>query len=478
VKRPFTILVLLVCSTAAFAGTITSIDPAMVRVNSGEYFLTINGTGLGSVVVFDGPGGRFETAVNATFISSVVTWVPEAVVSNAGYYTVYVKGGTGDSNQVTFEVRGFRFFPFVIIVPEILRIQPINREGAYVKYEVFPAGGESEVSEIKCLPESGSFFKMGASTVTCSGTNGKERAEATFSITVHDDVGPEVIVPREPIVVKAESRLGAYVKYEVSAWDEIWGEAVPDCLPRSGDLFPIGITAVQCNATDLEGNTTGATFDVEVLGETKWYPLILQVPPAIVVDAKSAEGQVVDYEVKVEGTEDPEPELVCLPKSGSLFPIGTTAVICDAIDRWGMRGHAEFPVEVRDPEPPRIEKLYATPDVLKATGEIYEVAVEVAAFDEIDPRPVCAIQAVTSNQDIDLGDDENEKDYDWRLTGDLTLELRGEAIRTTRYYDIWVGCTDFYGNGIGATTRVVVPAGEGQSQSPAAPAKRRSGPRG
>ena len=477
-KRSISVLAFLLCAGSAAAGTITSIDPAMVKVNSSEHFLTINGTGLGNVVVFDGPAGHFERFTSANFTTSVVTWVPEAVVQTSGFYGVYVRGGTGDSNVVTFEVRGFRFFPFVIIVPEVLRIQPINREGAFVKYDVFPAGGEAEISDIKCLPESGAFFKMGSSIVTCSGSNGKETAEASFTVLVHDDVGPELIMPREAIVVKAESREGALVKYEVGAWDEIWGESLPECLPRSGDLFPIGVTAVQCTATDLEANVTSGSFDVEVLGEVKWYELTVHTPNGIGVDAGSLEGQVVEYKVEVSGTDDPEPEVACNPESGSLFPIGMTEVVCTAIDRWGMRGRASFQVEVRDPAAPLIEKLYATPDVLKASGEIYEVMIEVSAFDDLDPRPVCSVFAVTSNQDINLGDDENEKEYDWRLTGDLTLELRGEAIRTDRHYDVWVGCEDFYGNRTNAVARVVVPAGEGQSVVPATPPKRRSGPRG
>ena len=49
-----------------------------------------------------------------------------------------------------------------------------------------------------------------------------------------------------------------------------------------------------------------------------------------------------------------------------------------------MRGHGEFQVHVVDPKGPFIEKLYATPDILKPDNELYPVDVVVSAFDEFD----------------------------------------------------------------------------------------------
>lgn len=475
-KRSFFLFVLGLFALGASAGTITSIDPSMVKVNSGEHFLTIYGTGLGNVVVFDGPAGHYEVNTNASFTGQVVAWVPSNVIRFSGYYSVFVRGGTGDSNSVTFEVRGFKFFPFVILVPEVLRIQPDNREGAYVKYDVFGAGGEESVSEIRCFPESGSFFKMGETTVDCEGMNGKETAKANFTVLVRDELPPTVYVPREPIVVKAESREGTLVEFDAKAYDDLYGDLLTECTPKSGSIFPVGVTNVQCSATDPDGNIGFGVFDVEVVGDVKWYPLTVHVPETIVADARSIEGEYVEFKVTVSGGDDPEPELTCSHESGALYPIGTTVVVCDAIDRWGMRGRGNFAIEVRDPNAPIIEKLYATPDVLKADGAIWRVEVTAYAIDEIDRAPVCSIFSVTSNQQIHLGDFEDpEKYYDWKITGDLSVELRGEAVRVDRYYDVWVGCQDFYGNRTNATTRVVVPAGSGQSAPAPASPKRRSG---
>lgn len=475
-KRTLFAVVLLLCAGSALAGTITSISPASVKVNSGEWFLTIYGSGLGSVVVFDGPAGHYERNTNANFVGSVATWVPEAIIRTSGTYTVYVRGGTGDSNVVNFTVQGFKFFPFVIIAPEILRAQPFNREGGYVKYDVFWAGGESNDGRVDCFPASGDWFKMGATTVRCTGSNSAgEKAEASFDVFVHDDVAPVLYLPREPIVVNAQSKEGAVVDFDSKAYDDIWGDVATECTPRSGSVFPIGVTNVQCTATDLDANIGNGTFTVEVVGEVKFYKLDLIAPSGIVVDARSIEGEYVDYKVDVKGTDDPRPEVTCDPKPGSLFPVGLTVVTCDAIDMWGMRGHAEFQIEVRDANAPFIEKAYANPDLIPNDGRLYPIEIVAYATDDLDARPVCSIFAVTANQNIDLDDDDNEKLYDWNITGDLTLELRGEAVRTDRTYNVWVGCTDFYGNRTNTTARVVVPVGSGQS-TPSAP-KRRAGPK-
>jgi hypothetical protein len=476
VRKTLIALVLVLCALGAQAGTITSISPSSIKVNSGEHFITINGTGLGSVIVFDGPAGQFELNANATFSGSVVFWVPLAVVGRSGTHTVYVRGGTGDSNSVPFYVEGFKFFPLVILTPDVLRVQPKTREGVYVKYEVMALGGEDSSPTVRCFPESGSFFKMGATTVDCSASNlSGEKARSSFTVLVADSEGPVIYLP-EPIQVKAESPEGAIVEYDVKAYDEIWGDAIPECLPRSGDVFPVGLTNVACIAKDLDDNVTSATFPVEVLGEREFYELTLYVPD-IRVEASDPIGEKVEWKVEVEGTEDREPVVSCSHENGSLFPVGVTVVECSALDAWGMRGKTTFTVDVADINAPYSE-AYASPDRLTADGRMVPIEIKVEVKDDIDPEPHCFVFGVSSNQKISTGDDMDPKEGDWAITGDLTLELRAEYTKTDRYYDVWVSCSDFYGNGLATTTRVIVPAGTGQSVTPPTTTKRRAGGKG
>ena len=75
---------LLLIASSAFAGTITSLSPSKVKVNSGEYFLTVFGTAPGNRLIFDGPAGHFERDVTATFADRVVGWVPDAIIQKSG----------------------------------------------------------------------------------------------------------------------------------------------------------------------------------------------------------------------------------------------------------------------------------------------------------------------------------------------------------------------------------------------------------
>ena len=67
------------------------------------------------------------------------------------------------------------------------------------------------------------------------------------------------------IEVTATGPTGASVTYTApTANDQTNGLRPVTCAPASGSLFPIGTTAVTCNASDLSGNTVTGTFDVKV----------------------------------------------------------------------------------------------------------------------------------------------------------------------------------------------------------------------
>jgi hypothetical protein len=434
------------CAVSASAGTITSLNPSSFNVNSGEQFITVYGTGLGNRLVYDGPAGHFEVDVNATFADRVVGWVPEAIIAKSGTYSLTVTGPNGSSGPATFTVKGFKL-PLALLMPEYIRIQPKSREGAYVDYEVFAIGGSSSNPSVSCDPKSGSFFQMGITSVQCIATNTfGERASGSFIVYVRDEDPPVIKIPDKPIVVGADSREGTFVKYEATAYDEIYGELPVECSPASESLFHVGVTNVQCTATDPDLNVGHGVFTVEVVGEVKWYPLDVIVPENILVDAKDPRGTEVSFEVYVKGTDDREPTLTCSHKSGEVFPVGDTVVVCDALDMWGMRGSSAFTISVLDRVAPQILELKASPDLLTADNRIYPIEIYAKAVDDIDFEPRCEVQDVTSKEDIDLDDFDDPKSYDWKITGPLTLELRAERHGTTRVYNVWVLCSDYFGN--------------------------------
>lgn len=89
------------------------------------------------------------------------------------------------------------------------------------------------------------------------------------------------------------------------------------------------------------------TFDLPSLDRT---PPTLSLPEELVVDATGPEGAVVHYDVTAEDDTDPNPSLYCEPPSGSVFPIGTSEVVCTAVDASGNDAGGDFRVTVRGAE--------------------------------------------------------------------------------------------------------------------------------
>jgi hypothetical protein len=465
------LLVALFCmlvASSAFAGTITSLNPASFQVNSGEHFITVYGTAPGNVLVFDGPAGHFERAVSATFATNVVGWVPEAVIAKSGTHSLKVRSANGaETNTLTFTVNGFKFFPLAIFVPDILFEQARSRDGAFVRYEVFAAGGEDPNPTYKCDQESGAFYKMGVTRVNCTASNSfDERADASFDITVADRLGPVVTVPKD-IKVAARTNEGAIVEWaDVKAVDEVYGDMPFDCTPKSGSMFRIGKHAVICTSVDLESNMGSGSFVVEVTSDRQLPTLTLLMPDQTTVVAKDPSGAKVVYDVRVKGTKDPNVVINCAPKSGSLFPLGLTTVACEALDVDGAWAKGSFDILVVDDVAPQIRSVKASPDRIGEDGRLWPVEITVDAVDDLDLRPTCTIIGVNANEAIYGGDDEEKPEYDFVLKGPLSLELRGQSTRVTRVYNVWVGCTDFFGNMGQGLAQVLVskdPAGQSSS---------------
>jgi X-Pro dipeptidyl-peptidase len=76
-------------------------------------------------------------------------------------------------------------------------------------------------------------------------------------------------------------------------------------------------------------------------------PVVSGMPADIVVDATGANGAVVDYDLPTAvDDETPDPEVVCDPAPGSVFPVGATTVRCTATDAYGNAAEHAFTVTV------------------------------------------------------------------------------------------------------------------------------------
>jgi hypothetical protein len=114
--------------------------------------------------------------------------------------------------------------------------------------------------------------------------------------------------------------------------------------------YPVGITTITWTATDAALNAASATQTVTVLDVEA--PVFVAAPtfgPSassdLRVNATSPEGAVVNFGVNV--TDNVKvTSLSCAPASGSMFPAGTTNVVCTAGDAAGNTSNKSFSVVV------------------------------------------------------------------------------------------------------------------------------------
>jgi hypothetical protein len=92
---------------------------------------------------------------------------------------------------------------------------------------------------------------------------------AMFSVTVtvsepvQETKPPMMTTPKE-LTVEATDSGGATVTFTVTATDRVDGPLPVSCTPRSGSLFPVGVTKVTCSATNTAGVTATRHFPVKV----------------------------------------------------------------------------------------------------------------------------------------------------------------------------------------------------------------------
>jgi hypothetical protein len=172
----------------------------------------------------------------------------------------------------------------------------------------------------------------------------------TFKADVVGNTAPNLSLPG-PMTVEGNASGGATVDFAAGAIDaEDDPDPTPDCDHASGSLFGLGTTTVDCTVTDGGGMTADGSFDVTVVDTTA--PSLAGVPDSAGATTGNPAGTAVSY-AKPTATDivDPDPAVGCLPASGSVFPVGSSTVICTATDASGNSRSASFAVTVRYVEP-------------------------------------------------------------------------------------------------------------------------------
>jgi len=261
---------------------------------------------------------------------------------------------SGNAASGSFRVTVGDITPPVLAMPSDLAVEATSSTGATVNFSV---GAEDEVDgpiAPVCSPRPGTTFPLGTTTVTCRVTDrAGNSAAGTFRVTVRDTTAPAISVPADQ-TVEAVDGSGATVSFSASAKDAVDGVIAPVCTPRSGSVFGLGSTTVTCRATDSAGNGASASFNVVVRDTTA---PILSLPANLTVEAASPAGATVSFSAAAKDAVDGAITPSCTPRSGSLFPVGSTTVTCSATDRSGNSATGSFSVLV----------TYATPTPVPPT---------------------------------------------------------------------------------------------------------------
>ena len=179
-------------------------------------------------------------------------------------------------------------------------------------------------------------------------------------LLVADPNPPAITVPSD-MTVEATGPSGATASYSASATDKQEGTLPVTLSQASGSTFPLGSTTVTATASDLNGNTGTASFVVNVVDTT---PPVLTLPGNLGAEATGPAGATVTFSGAAQDQVSGTVPVYFNPASGSIFPIGVTAVGASASDGSGNAATGTFSVTVKDTIAPVIQSLTATPNVI------------------------------------------------------------------------------------------------------------------
>src|SRR5206468_2226828 len=174
----------------------------------------------------------------------------------------------GNIGTASFTVTVVDTTPPALILPSNITVAALNASGVPVNFTASANDLVDGALAAICLPASGSTFPIGTTTVNCSATDSHgNTANGSFTVSVVDTTPPTLILPSD-MIVNAVNASGAPVNFTASANDTVDGSLAVTCFPASGSVFPIGMTTVNCSATDSHSNTASDSFNVTVTTDT------------------------------------------------------------------------------------------------------------------------------------------------------------------------------------------------------------------
>ena len=154
----------------------------------------------------------------------------------------------------------------VLNLPAVPATEATSPAGAAVNFTVTTPDNLDPAPVVNCDATSGDTFPLGTTPVNCTATDfsGNQSPIGSFNVTVEDTIDPVLTLPTPP-TAEATSSAGAVVDFVATATDIADSAPVVVCNPVSGSIFPLGVTQMDCTATDASANQSPiGSFDVTV----------------------------------------------------------------------------------------------------------------------------------------------------------------------------------------------------------------------
>ncbi|GEM_PF-2045792 len=175
------------------------------------------------------------------------------------------RDAAGNAANGSFKVTVRDTQPPALTLPGDIAVDATSAAGAVVTYSVSATDVVDGPVPATCAPASGTTFKIGTTTVTCTAQDATGNVgTGNFNVTVRrpPDTQPPVLnLPRGVLVTAPGPTV---VTYTVSAFDNVDGPVPVTCSPPSGSTFAYGPTTVNCTARDSSGNVATGSFIVNV----------------------------------------------------------------------------------------------------------------------------------------------------------------------------------------------------------------------
>jgi M6 family metalloprotease-like protein len=264
----------------------TNTNPKMAQIpigGSGTHFYTVEARRLtgydvklpGNAVIIHEvdttrgiPAHVIDADGNGVTSDAGAMWtVGESFFDATNNISVSVISATASGFQVLI-VNGIAdITPPVVTVPANMTVEATGPGGRVVSFTATATDAVAPPNPVvTCALPSGSTFPLGLNTVTCSATDAAGNTGTnSFTINVHDTTPPVVTVPAN-MIVEATGPTGRVVSFSATATDIVAPlNPVVTCVPPSGSTFPLGVTTVNCSASDTAGNTANGFFTISVV---------------------------------------------------------------------------------------------------------------------------------------------------------------------------------------------------------------------